>query len=144
MTTPKQIEAARNVAARLAEIPGVLSSVADDWSDYGSFSLFVTLEGRFFDGYFIPKGEDLRIERCGRYLRFHVSLATRAIRRILKQSEEAGEIWSFDLSTPKGHYHKILRYTEFDGYDTNAFHISFRVPEDEKVVEPEKYTQGVL
>ena len=43
-TTPAMIEAAKQVAEAVQATPGVLSAWADDWGQFGNFSLFVKID----------------------------------------------------------------------------------------------------
>lgn len=145
MINQTQVGMAETLAERFASIPGVKSSKVDDWSDEGYFAIFVEMKGSWTGGYqstFIPEGENLSMDRIGRKNRRRVRVLGMNIRSILNAAKKADEIFSFDsVYGPEGIYHKVMGYTEFDGYNSSSFKVNVCIPEDfpiEKTTESKK------
>ncbi len=133
MITDIQVQMARILASRLASIPGVNTATVDDWSDSGNFAIFVQMQGEWTGGYnslFIPKGENLAMDRIGRQKRRAVRVLGRLIRSFLTEAKKADEIYSFETWAPEGQYHQVYGYNSFDGYDNDSFKVNVRIPED--------------
>lgn len=128
-----QVGMANTLAERLASIPGVKSAKVDDWSDEGYFAIFVQMQGEWTGGYksrFIPKGENLAMDRPSRKNRRAVRVIGRLIRSVLTEAKKADEIYSFETWAPEGQYHVSYGYNNFDGYDKDDFKLNVRIPED--------------
>ena len=110
MTSEVQQSKAKNIAAEVSKLPGVENAQVDDWSDYGLFSIIITL-----------CSED---SKCT----FKISLLgfLAKVKQIIKSN--GGCLDGYDAPKRVYAYAGSHARKYFDGYDTNTYRLNVRIP----------------
>jgi hypothetical protein len=113
ITTEAQREKAAAIAAEMSTLPAVEAAQVDDWDDFGSFNFFVRLK---------------TVEPTSSLIKFPVHLQS-IILKLKAIVGKHGAVWQWH-QPPQRLYGWAGRGKRkyWNGYDTNSYKLSVRVP----------------
>lgn len=119
----RKIEIAREIAQKIANIPGVFSAEVDDYNKQGSFQLVVVLNFKKVGNKFLPISP----------LYFSLHKIGIQIKKILNECNEVSNFGK-SIEHPSRTYYRSFGQCAFDGYDRSYTMVDFVVVEKQEQV----------